>query len=336
MQAIRLSIVLALLLSAVAMITQPLAYAQEKDVIPDRGVPGSTFAFYATGFDTTELVVFWALNPAGESFGDPDNRTYTNNEGRADWTWVAPIDAQPGTWTMIAQQVNEDEELIEDKVQQIMFEIVPIGSVDEESAPNVDAPNTETRSVVPSQGTPGSLFAFSATGFKGGERVGYWFNDPQGQIYSNDRDFRLWANDRGRADWDWAPPLDATPGTWQAVALGRSSGVQRVIFFDVVPLDQASMPGGEPDRGVEPAVAAPHGTFDFFATGFLRKETVSFWATDPTGRIHEGNEKQANEEGRADWNWRAPSDAQPGIWEMVVFGNRSEVTKIIRFEIRES
>jgi hypothetical protein len=272
--------------------------------------------------------------------GDPTYTTWSNNEGRADWEWVAPADAVPGTWTMIAQQFEEDDdderELVEGRYQRISFEIVPIEQVEALPPAEVDAPNSQTRNVTPAVNTPGSLFTFFATGFKPNENVSYWFTGPDGSSYPPEgREFVVNVNDRGRADWEGAPPLDAVPGIWRSVALGHESGVQRVIFFELVPFDAAPAPaGGASDRGADPAVSAPHDTIAFFATGFARKETVSFWAESPGGRTYRGNEVKANDDGRADWFWRSPSDAEPGTWEMVAYGNESEVVKIITFEIR--
>lgn len=340
MPALRLIIVLVLLSMGAALVPQQAA-AQDTAVQPPTGVPGTTFVFFAFGFGRNADVVFWATAPDGSMVGAPDYRTTSNNEGRADWQWVAPPDALPGTWTMVAQQAEIDEdgdaELVPDRFRKINFEIVPIEQVGEiPPGGSPDAPDTQVRNVEPKVGTPGSLFTFFATGFKRGESVSYWFNSPDGTLYPpEEREFVVLANNAGRADWDWVPPLDAATGIWQAVAFGQASGTQRTIFFELVPLGQAiETPDRGADRGVDPYVSEPDDTIAFFATGFTRKERVSFWATSPSGSIYRGNEVIANEDGRADWFWRSPEDAPTGVWQMIAFGQKSEVTRKIEFEIR--
>jgi hypothetical protein len=340
MSSLRLVMMLVLLATSAALVPQQAA-AQDTAVQPPTGVAGTTFAFYAFGFGRNADVVFWATAPDGRIIGDPGYRTRSNNEGRADWQWVAPPDALPGIWTMVAQQAEFDEdeevELVPDRFQKINFEIVPIEQVgDIPPGGSPDAPDTQTRNVEPKVGTPGSLFTFFATGFKRGEHVSYWFNSPNGTLYPPEgQEFTVLANNKGRADWDWVPPLDAATGIWQAVAFGQASSTQRTIFFEVVPLGQViEMPEQGTDRGVEPYVSSPDDTIAFFATGFVRKERVSFWAVSPSGRIYEGNEVIASEKGRADWFWRSPEDARRGVWQMIAFGQKSEVTREIQFEIR--
>lgn len=331
------------LLVLVALTTTPprLLGAQappEKAVEPAAGVPGSTFRFFATGYGFQARVVFWATDPNGVIYGDPANLVNANNDGRADWEWVAPIEATFGTWTMVAQELRDEDELIEDRVQMIEFAIIPIEEAGGVQPPaDIDAPDSATRNVQPVVGTPGAEFSFFADGFERRERVGFWFNAPDGTIYSDDRQFVTRASEDGRADWSWATPIDAPIGIWQAVALGRDSGIQRVIFFEIVPITAVppGEDGGSADRGVSPAVAQPSETVAFFADGFAAREKVSFWAIDPNERIYgeNGNKVNANAAGRADWFWRVASDAVPGEWQMVAFGNRTEVTKIIRFQV---
>jgi hypothetical protein len=340
MSSLRLVIMLVLLSMGAALAPRQAA-AQDAAVQPPTGVPGTTFAFFAFGFGRNADVVFWATAPDGSIVGDPNYRTTSNTEGRADWEWVAPPDAMPGIWTMVAQQAEFDEdeeaELVPDRFRKINFEIVPIEQIgDIPPGGSPDAPETQPRNVEPKVGTPGSLFTFFTTGFKPGERVSYWFNSPDGTLYPpEEREFVVLANDEGRADWEWVPPLDAATGIWQAVAFGQSSSTQRTIFFELVPLGQAiETPEAGPDRGAEPYVSSPDDTVAFFATGFARKERVSFWAHAPSGRLYKGNEVIANENGRADWFWRSPENAQRGVWRMIAFGQKSEVTREIQFEIR--
>jgi hypothetical protein len=333
MQAWRWAFGLMLLLAA-ALGTQPAqqAAAQEQAVVPLRGVAGTTFAFYALGFDANAQVVFWANGPDGRTYGADAYRVRANDEGRADWKWVAPPTAPVGFWSMTAQQLNKPE-----YTRIIGFEIVPIEAVESPAPDEVDAPESNTRNVQPAVGAPGTAFAFFAQGFKRKERVGFWMIDPNGRVYSNDVEYAARANNEGRADWLWGSPVDATPGLWRSIAQGAKSGTERIIFFEIVPPNEVPPDSANPDdRGVEPEVAEENDTFTFFATGYAPREEVKFWAIAPDGDTisQNGYKKDANDDGRVDFSWKAPRHALPGEWKMVIFGSQSEITKVIFFRIR--
>jgi hypothetical protein len=237
---------------------------------------------------------------------------------------------------MIARELND-----EDRYTRIFFDVVPIESTDDPGAPpppDLDAPDTENRDVSPRDGIPGTRFSFYATGFKPGEWVGFWFNAPDGSVDSNTNDYRARTSTRSsRVDWEWTSPANAVPGIWQAVVRGEESGIERTIFFEIRPTDTLP-PAGDAELGVEPQVGEPETTFAFFATGFEPDEQVSFWAINPDGRVY-GKDRYtifANGEGRADWFWQAPDEDEAvlGTWEMIAFGNKSDTTRIIEFEVR--
>jgi hypothetical protein len=323
-----------LFLLAAAFGTWPVqqATAQEQAVIPLTGVAGTTFAFYAYGFESNAQVVFWANGPDGTTYGADAYRVRANEEGRADWKWIAPPTAAPGFWSMVAQQLNKPE-----YTRIIGFEVVPIETVETRAPDDLDAPNSSTRNVLPAVGAQGTVFSFYAQGFKHKERVGFWMIDPNGKIYSNDAEYAARASSTGRADWLWGSPLDAAPGVWRSIAQGAESGTERIIFFEIVPPTEVPAdPDSPPDRGVEPEVAEENDTFAFFATGYAPNEEVTFWAIAPDGDTisQDGYRKDANDDGRVDFFWKAPRHALPGQWKMIVFGTQSEITKVIFFKIR--
>ncbi len=307
----------------------PQAAAQEQSVQPSQGVPGMTFRFFATGFGRNAEVVFWLNTPAGDVVGDNGYVTTTNRDGRADWQWISPGNAQPGIWQMVAQQRNEPQ-----RIHTIPFEILP---VENGSTPPEQPETSVEQNVEPRVSTAGAEFEFFATGFKRKEVVGYWFNAPDGQVYSDAVDYRVRVSDDGRADWAWTAPLDVPTGIWQAVARGEESGIQRTIFFEIVPLEQVTNPSdtNQPDRGAEPRVSEQDDTVAFFATGFAPGEEVSFWAISPSGREYgrDSYTVDANDDGRADWFWRSSRHAETGEWQMVALGQDSNITKSILFEI---
>lgn len=190
-------------------------------VSPASGVPGTRFAFMATGFSDDEDIGVWVNTPTGEPMViQPEELFGANGDGRADWYWTSPTDAVPGIWQMIARGVDSKLE------RMISFEIIagqPIPPTTDPSESNVD----------PEVGPPGTRFAFAATGFGDNELIGVWVNTPAGQPMEIKPEALYGANSDGRADWYWTSPADAPIGTWQMVARGVDSDVQRIILFEI-------------------------------------------------------------------------------------------------------
>ncbi len=199
---------------------------------------------------------------------------------------------------------------------------------------STQAQGDATIAVSPQVAPPGSRFAFYATGLRRGERVGYWFNRPDGSILSNERDYRARAAASGRVDFNWVAPLDAAPGAWEIVVQGMESGQMRTLRFEISLPAVPDASSGEGTVGVEPAVVAPREQVRFFATGFKQRERVAFWAVRPGGStIRRNRSVRANEAGRADWLWNVPRDAPEGRWQMVAQGTDSGVTRVIEFQV---
>lgn len=200
--------------------------------------------------------------------------------------------------------------------------------------------------VEPKAGGPGTRFAFMATGFLGLERVDVWLNDPDG----NPRDLRAEhldpATGFGRVDWFWTAPSSIRAGSWQAVARGRQSGVQRIIPFEIggapgggQPGLPVATPGGQPgvDYNVEPKLGGSGTRFAFVAFGFKPDEEVGVWLNTPDGQPLPARAEhldRATSQGRVDWYWTAPPGLRAGTWQMLVLGKRSGVQRIIPFQLR--
>ncbi len=312
----------------------PAPDEREQAVDPAEGTAGNPFRFYATGFDPGATIAFWGTAPDGSIVPGETDRARANADGRADWAWLAPVGAPIGDWKMVAYALDRNGDFIEETLRTIPFRI---GA----ASPDEGLPPTATdRAVEPSRANAGSRFAFFAEGYEPREIVAFWFNAPDGTLIADERGFRVRATENGRADWTWLSPQNAQPGRWQAVAVGERSGVQRTIPFDILPPvgggggDETPNPN-PPDRGASPAVGTPDETMAFFAEGFRPRELVLFWANSPDGKVvgRNGNRVQANNDGRVDFFWRVPKDATPGTWQMVAYGNRSETTRIILFEV---
>jgi hypothetical protein len=320
-----LSIALVLLITAGLITDVQDIYAQESNVQPNVGRPGDTFDFFATGFEDEEYVGYWVEGP-GVTYSDVGYAIDANDEGRADWEWKAPANAPTGDYLMVAQGGDSEYQVV------IPFRITPHAE-----SPGVQPEEGTDSNVEPNVGRPGDTFDFYATGFEDEERVGYWLNAPDGSIISSDG---YWtdANDDGRADWEWRAPNDAMLGDYVMVARGETSFIEVAIPFQVLP--HTDRPGETPeesaDSNVEPYVGQPGEEFDFYAEGFDDEERVGYWLNAPDGSIisSDGYWTDANDDGRADWEWRAPNDAMLGVYVMVARGETSGVEQTIPFEVR--
>jgi hypothetical protein len=194
--------------------------------------------------------------------------------------------------------------------------------------------------VEPRAGTAGTRFAFMATGFLGYERVGVWLNDPDGRAVEARAERLDPATGFGRVDWFWTAPNGIRAGTWQMVALGTRSGVQRIIPIEI---GTAPAPGPPPPEvpgvtsNVNPREGLPGTRFAFMATGFRPGEPVGVWINTPDGQPLPAAAEQlnpANRDGRADWFWTAPAYLRAGTWQMLARGTRSGLQRTIVFEIR--
>lgn len=202
------------------------------------------------------------------------------------------------------------------------------------------------QAVQPTRSLPGGLFAFFATGFEPEERVAFWVNEPPTCVQERGSaelcahtGGKVRANHRGRADWTWKMPPDGRYGTWTMVARGLQSGEQREISFEVVetpPDFSLHQPAGQGpyDAAVAPEAGAPGTEFSFFALGYDGIERVRFWGFDPLNRMHYLGDFGSNEDGRVDWHWESPPDAIPGRWFILMRGDRSQVERVVRLDIR--
>jgi len=100
---------------------QTLAFTVERPaaavgVNPGRGRAGSLFQFFADGLQGREGVIFWVNRPDGRAEKATVERVAVN-DGRAEWSWIAPDDAPPGQWSMVVRGVNSGIERV------VLFEI---------------------------------------------------------------------------------------------------------------------------------------------------------------------------------------------------------------------
>jgi len=122
--------------------TRGLLMTAPYSVAPSVGAAGASFHFVVNGFNgdlddgdndksnDAEKVAFWINTPDGQTIRairasiDKDNRdkpeatvARANRAGTVEWTWQAPANATPGTYTLVAHGLQSERE------QVIAFEI---------------------------------------------------------------------------------------------------------------------------------------------------------------------------------------------------------------------
>ncbi len=200
------------------------AQAQSFNVEPNVAPPGSSFDFFADGFNSVEQVGVWVNNPDGtvSDIVDVDGDVvlvFSNSDGRADWSVFIDTGSPTGFYQMVALGVDSGVQVV------IPFEV------------RAGAPAPVNFNVEPNAGPSGTDFAFFADGFDPIERVGVWTNNPDGTVSeivdANGNTFVLIANDDGRVDW-FVTVVDV-PGRYEMVVYGTESGRQVVIPFEITP-----------------------------------------------------------------------------------------------------
>ncbi len=187
----------------------PTPSAPDVNAYPATGRPGTRFVFFAAGFAPDDPIGFFLTAPGGEETPVAVEQPRIFN-GRVDWAWTAPDNAAPGVWRFRVVGGNSRFE------QTLTF--------------TVERP-TATVGVNPGRGRAGTLFEFFADGLQGREGVIFWVNLPDGRAEKATVE-RAAVND-GRAYWSWIAPDDAPPGQWSMVVRGVSSGIERVVLFEI-------------------------------------------------------------------------------------------------------
>ncbi len=189
-------------------------------------------------------------------------------------------------------------------------------------------------SVQPSSGGPGTVFNFSANGYRAEERVDTWINTPGDQPQAIMTQPIADAN--GAISWQWTAPAGAAGGTWRMVARGRVSRVETIIPLQIdgptpTPTPNAQRPAGE---GASPASGGPGTLFTITASGFTPNERLDTWANTPSGVQSEVPAWVfADAQGAASWQWTAPADAENGTWQLIGRGIESRTMRIVSVQI---
>src|SRR5205823_13795030 len=126
---------------------------------------------------------------------------------------------------------------------------------------------------------------------------------------------------------------NAVSGRWSFTAYGLLTKTPVIATFEVIGRSSTSI---ERAASVEPTSGTPGTRFAFSATGFDKKEKVSYWITAPDGKIVDAHPEgvKANNDGRIDFHWTLPQDAIPGTWVMTMQSPKKSVGRAIPFQVQ--
>jgi hypothetical protein len=332
---LRSLLAIALLASSMGVATP--ARALGSTVSPDIGPPGTRFSFVAEGFAPNEIVRVQVKTPDGRAvrFSDRagfDIPVFADGAGKATWSFVVPDDTPDGLY--VAEATN-----ISGQIRRRIAFIVQAGAIPAELAAPEPGSNVFVR---PEIGPPGTLYAFVATGFLPLERVGIWLHAPDGSISDLAADIGgrsdHVANREGVLQWVVGSRASTPDGRYVAVAAGTSSGLTRVVAFQVQQGAVQAQPVATPNTSVFPVSGPPGTSFAFTATGLLPLEGVGIWIHRPDGQIitvtADGQAVRADQSGTARWSVTANQNLADGVYAMVAQGVTSTQVRVVRFEIR--
>lgn len=279
-------------------------------VSPASGPPGTAFTFFVEGLSAGEELGTWLIAPSGER-RDATPYLRASDAGRADWSWLAPGDAQGGEWQMVVRSKLTTYEAI------IRFTVT--GNNPPPASPGAQG------GVTPPSGPAGSTFRFTVGGMAPNETVYYWATAPDGKPVPNGVTAQAFPN--GQATWDYTISDLAQAGTWIMTARGAQSDRTVQISFIVTA-------GANPVTAVLPPSGPAGTTFSFTARGFRGKEELDAWASNPDGvAVPVLGKFKADENGTGRWQWTPPAGTKPGPWVMVVRGRKDERILEIPFTI---
>lgn len=202
-------------------------------------------------------------------------------------------------------------------------------------------------SVTPKSGIPGTMFTFTAAGFRAREFVGVWLTAPDGTTL--DINMHAQANATGTLDGAITIQTDLTfqHGIWSFHALGQESQAKAIGYFRLDSVASIIAPSGDPEKlgilihdrlarvgsGFILPLAAPTGTPRIFlADGYLPGELVDSWITYPndTSRPIDPASVQIDQNGGVHVQITT-SDLPNGEYAIAVKGLSSEIVNAAAF-----
>jgi hypothetical protein len=205
--------------------------SQNQTVTPPCGPRGTTFSFSGGGFKPGELVGIYATQPSGAVFGAPFQAPADANGNVSGITLRTDANSELGIWADSMEGTQTHAKSIG------YFKVTGTAPPTQPpSGGSCDVSGNKNGSASPSAVHTGDTIRFTATGFRPGEAVSFWFTTPDGLVVGT----RAPATGLVNADGSVGPlplPVDTFfttfPGRWAITFQGASSANQAIIYFCV-------------------------------------------------------------------------------------------------------
>lgn len=200
-------------------------------VVPQAGLPGSSFVLAAEGFQAGEKVGVWANSPDG-SIDDAKFQATADASGSITGAAIGfTTDAKTplGVWSLVAQGVDS-------KRVAIGYFLVIGDAIARLPPPQPGVPANVDARAEPGAGPAGTIFFFDASGFKPGEEVTPTIVASDGSKVSVS--YTVKADEKGAIGYAglyYVTEPFSPLGLWRFEAKGKDSGKLSVAYFVLTP-----------------------------------------------------------------------------------------------------
>lgn len=307
-------------------------------VAPERGGPGTTFVFTASGFTPAEAVAVWLTAPDQSTFGG-NRRVTANDQGAisgAELSLSADASLPEGLYSFNAQGISSGREA------RAFFRLSRAPAPGDPARLGLlihdQLPRQGQAFIVPVAAPPGASFILAGAGFAADEALSAWFTGPDGR--STPLDPAQLSREGDTAQLLIAS--DGLPeGVYTAVIQGRSSQVLAAASFKLT-RDYLAGPGtprpANNNGSATPAEASPGGLVQVRGQGLRPGEPLDYWITDPAGNyVLFPNPPAADAEGRIGFSpaldLAVPADALAGVYGIHFRGSQSGARVSVYFTV---
>jgi hypothetical protein len=169
----------------------------------------------------------------------------------------------------------------------------------------------------------GTIIFMNISGFKGGEQVGFWLNNPKGEpVIGTRRTFQIGSNGR---ETNIVLFVGSTPGIWSWVFQGTTSGHQSIIYIKVQEESDATL-------HILSAEGAKVGGTATLTAKTAPNASCSIEYFTPSGSFSQASgliDKTADAQGNVSWSWAVGSSSAKGQGYVAVTCNNFTVSREI-------
>ncbi len=202
-------------------------------VTPKCGPAGTRFTFVGSGFQPGEAVGRYYTLPNGQVI-EGSSQSIADNSGGVDGISIGTTGSSPqGIWAGTFEGVQSHRKAI------AFFRVTGPQAAPTPSSSSCDLSGNKDGSAVKTDIHPGDSLIVTATGFRPGEAISFYFTLPNGSVFGTANPLNGGVNGDGSVGPINFGTLPAaffqSPGTWALTFQGAASNHVSIIKFCVVP-----------------------------------------------------------------------------------------------------